>query len=232
MKILPCLIVLSPLNIILFALSAYVMGFLAAIPIGATQIEIAKRLLNGLTFSAIMIVAGAVISDFTYGVIALFGIAPFLQTLGIIAIFSLANSIILIVLGILTIRQSRKKADDNQDSIEILPKKRVAFVTGFLLAVANPVIIYWWLLGSRFLGGIFHIEKYTIFNIFLLLIAGTLGIGSYPMTIFIVVHKTKRFFSGKTIMKTTFIFGLALFGLAAYFLYEALSYFLAPAPAP
>jgi hypothetical protein len=95
MKILPCLIVLSPLNIILFALSAYAMGFLAAIPIGATQIEIAKRLLNGLTFSAIMIVAGAVISDFTYGVIALFGIAPFLQTPGIIAIFSLANSMII-----------------------------------------------------------------------------------------------------------------------------------------
>jgi threonine/homoserine/homoserine lactone efflux protein len=213
-------------DIILFALTAYIMGFLAAIPIGATQIEIAKRLLNGYTFSAVMIVAGAVISDFTYGAIAMFGIAPFLQNPGIVAIFSAINSVILVVLGIVTIRQSKKKPDDIQGSKTLLPKKRVAFVTGFLLAVANPIIIYWWILGSRFLGGIFHVEKYDTFYIFLFLISGTLGIGSYPMTIFIGVHKTKRFFSGKAVMKTTFIFGLALFGLAAYFLFEALKYYV------
>jgi len=226
MKILPDLLVSSSSEIILFAICAYVMGFLAAIPIGATQIEIAKRLLHGLTHSAIMIVAGAVISDFTYGVIAMFGIAPFLQTQGIVAIFSIANAIILILLGIVTIGQSRKKPEDIQGSKAILPKKEVAFITGYLLAVANPLIIYWWVLGSRFLGGIFHIEKYTTPHIFLYLMAGTLGIGSYPMTIFIAVHKTKKFFSGKTIMKTTFIFGLALFVLAAYFLYEALDYYI------
>ena len=202
------------------------MGFLAAIPIGATQIEIAKRLLNGLTFSAMMIVAGAVISDFTYGIIALFGIAPFLQTPGILAIFSLANSIILIVLGIVTLRQNKSNLSDKQISAELLTKKHVSFITGFLLAVANPIIIYWWLLGSRFLGGIYHIEKYDTFTIFLFLISGTLGIGSYPMTMLFGIHKRKKFFSEKTVRKTTFIFGIVLFVLAAYFLYEALSYFL------
>jgi len=219
---------LSALNIFLFALSAYIMGFLAAIPIGATQIEIAKRLLNGLTFSAMMIVAGAVISDFTYGLIALFGIAPFLQTPGILAIFSLANSIILIVLGIVTLRQNEPKSNDKQTSKEMLTKKHISFVTCFLLAVANPIIIYWWLLGSGFLGGIFSIAKYDTFTIFLFLVSGTLGIGSYPMTMLFGIHKRKKFFSEKTIRKATFIFGLALFGLAVYFLYEGLIYFLKP----
>lgn len=220
MNIFPALLDSAPLSIVLFALSAYVLGFLAAIPIGATQIEIAKRVLNGYTASAMMIVAGAVISDFIYGNIALWGIAPFLQTPKAEAIFSVINSIILIILGIITLRQSKSKIDDKDISKEILIKTNVSFFTGFLLAVANPLIIYWWLLGSRFLGGIYHIEKYNTFYIYLFLISGTLGIGSYPMTILLGVRKTKKFFSEKGIQKTTFIFGIALFGLAAYFIYH------------
>jgi threonine/homoserine/homoserine lactone efflux protein len=202
------------------------MGFLAAIPVGATQIEIAKRLINGYTFSAMMIVAGAVISDFTYGVIALFGIAPFLESPQSIAVFSVINSIILIVLGIITLHQNRTKLNLELNSKEVLPKRKVAFITGFLLAVTNPLMIYWWLLGSRILGSAYRIEKYDTFNIFLLLISGTLGIGSYPMTILFGVHMTKRFFSESGIRKTTIIFGIALFCLAAYFLYQALRYFM------
>ena len=197
------------------------MGFLAAIPIGATQIEIAKRLLNGYTLSAMMIVAGAVISDFMYGAIALFGIAPFLQDPKIEALFSVVNSIILIILGILTLRQSKRKLGEKQISIEILRKTNVSFITGFLLAVANPVIIYWWLLGSRFLGSVFHIETYNTFYIFLFLLSGTLGIVSYPLTMLLGIHKTKRFFSERAVQKTTFIFGIALFGLAAYFIFNS-----------
>lgn len=202
------------------------MGFLAAIPVGATQIEIAKRIIHGYTFSAMMIVAGAVISDFTYGVIALFGIAPFLESPQSIAIFSVINSIILIVLGIITLHQSGAKLNLNLNSKEVLTKRKVAFITGFLLAVTNPLMIYWWLLGSHILGSVYGIEKYSTFNIFLFLISGTLGIGSYPMTILFGIHMTKRFFSESGIRKTTFIFGIALFGLAAYFLYQALKYFI------
>lgn len=202
------------------------MGFLAAIPVGATQIEIAKRLINGYTFSAMMIVAGAVISDFTYGVIALFGIAPFLQSPQSIAIFSIINSIILIVLGIITLQQSGTKLNLNLNSKEVLPKKNVAFITGFLLAVTNPLMIYWWLLGSHILGSVYSIDRYNTFTIFLLLVSGTLGISSYPMTVLFGIHMTKRLFSEESIRKTTFIFGLALFGLAAYFLYQSLSYFM------
>ena len=202
------------------------MGFLAAIPIGATQIEIAKRLLSGYIFSAVMIVAGAVTSDFTYGIIAMYGIAPFLQTSKAQAIFSIANSAILIVLGVVTLRQSKVKISEKKDAKEFFVKKHASFVTGFLLAVANPFIIYWWLLGSRFLGSVYGIERYSTSDTFLYLISGALGIGSYPLTMLLGIHKTKKFFSEKTIMKTTFIFGVALFILAAYFMFEGLRYFI------
>jgi len=53
------------------------MGFLTAIPIGATQIEIAKRSLNNQIPAALMVVLGSVFSDVMYGIIALFGVALF-----------------------------------------------------------------------------------------------------------------------------------------------------------
>ncbi len=202
------------------------MGFLAAIPIGATQIEIAKRLLNGYIFSAVMIVAGAVTSDFTYGLIAMYGIAPFLQTPKAQAIFSIANSVILVILGVVTLRQSKTGLGEKKKANEFFAKNHTSYVTGFLLAVANPFIIYWWLLGSHFLAGVYGIERYDTSDTFLYLISGALGIGSYPLTMLFGIHKTKKFFSEKTIMKTTFFFGAALFILAAYFMFEGLRYFL------
>jgi len=197
------------------------MGFIAAIPVGATQIEIAKRLLKGYTLSATMIVLGAISSDFIYGNIAMFGIAPFLQSPGIEASFSVVNSVILILLGILTLRQSRKKAGNSNISDKILSKYNVSYVTGFLLAVANPVIIYWWLLGSRFLGSLYYIERYNVSYTYLYLVSGTLGIASYPLTILIWIKKRKQFFSEKFVQKGTAVLGISLLGLAIYFIYHS-----------
>ena len=61
----------------LFLFFTYIMGFITAIPIGATQIEIAKRSLNNHLRAAYMVAAGSVSSDVMYGAIALFGVAPF-----------------------------------------------------------------------------------------------------------------------------------------------------------
>ena len=60
-------------------IAIYIMGFFTAIPIGATQIEIAKRALAGHVKAALMVVLGSTISDVMYGFIAFFGIAPFLK---------------------------------------------------------------------------------------------------------------------------------------------------------
>ena len=76
------------MNTFLFLIVTYILGVFSAIPIGATQIEIAKRSLNSHMRAAYMVAAGSVCSDVMYGFIALFGIAPFLKDKNVIAIFS------------------------------------------------------------------------------------------------------------------------------------------------
>lgn len=67
----------------LLFLLAYGLGFVAAIPVGGSQIEMAKRATGGHLRSAVMVVVGSVSSDILYGIVALFGVAPFMETLGL-----------------------------------------------------------------------------------------------------------------------------------------------------
>jgi threonine/homoserine/homoserine lactone efflux protein len=205
-----------------FIVIAYLMGFAAAIPVGATQLEIARRSLNGFPSSAVMLVAGSVISDAMYGVIALFGIAPFLQSPNVTIIFGFVNAGILIVLGFWALAESRKKIREDVKSKKILKKKNIAFITGFSLAVTNPIMIYWWLMGHRFLSDFNLIEWGKNPSTIVFLAAGSLGIGSYLILLTFGVYKIKKFFSFSTIKKITAYFGISLFLLAAYFLFKSL----------
>lgn len=204
-----------------FIIIAYLMGFAAAIPVGATQLEITRRSLNGFPSSAVMLVAGSVISDAMYGVIALFGIAPFLQSPNVTIIFGFVNAGILIVLGFWALAESRKKIREDVKSKKILKKKNIAFITGFSLAVTNPIMIYWWLMGHRFLSDFNLIEWGKNPSTIVFLAAGSLGIGSYLILLTFGVYKIKKFFSLSTIRKITAYFGISLFLLAAYFLFKA-----------
>jgi threonine/homoserine/homoserine lactone efflux protein len=204
-----------------FIIIAYVMGFIAAIPVGATQLEIARRSLNGFPSSAAMLVAGSVISDAMYGVIALFGIAPFLQSPSVTMIFGFVNAGILTALGIWALIESKKNIREDTKGRNILKRKNISFLTGFSLAVTNPIMIYWWLLGHRFLSDFNFIEWGKDSSIIVFLAAGSLGIGSYLLLLTFGVYRIKKFFSVRTIKKITAYFGISLFLLAAYFLFKA-----------
>jgi len=205
-----------------FIVIAYLMGFAAAIPVGATQLEIARRSLNGFPSSAVMMVAGSVISDAMYGAIALFGIAPFLQSPSVSVVFGFVNTGILIVLGIWALAESRKTIKENDKERNILRKKNISFITGFSLAVTNPIMIYWWLLGHNFISGFNLIEWGKDPSIIVFLAAGSFGIGSYLLLLTFGVYRIKKFFSMRTIKKITAYFGISLFLLAAYFLFKSL----------
>ncbi len=206
----------TPLRIVLAVMIVYAMGFATAIPVGPTQLEIAKRSLNGYLSSALMIIVGQLISDVFYGIIALFGIAPFLQHPKVVAIFWLLNAIILLVLAIWTIRQSNSSSENLERSRIRLKKHNVAFFVGFSLAITNPLMIVWWLLGARLLIDVGLVAKYTPVENVIFLSVGALGLGSYLALLAFVVLKAKGFFSEHTITRITVTISVLLLGLAAY----------------
>jgi threonine/homoserine/homoserine lactone efflux protein len=201
------------------------MGFFTAIPIGATQIEIAKRSLNDHLRAALMVVLGSVSSDVMYGFVALFGIAPFFNNRTIVAIFEFIGTVILWILAFFTLRQGAQAhlLDFNRS---ILKSRRLSFVMGFSLAITNPMMIFWWLIGVQIVKHLELVGTFTPTLSLLFLFFGGLGLTTYLSTLATVLHWAKKFISNKFMQRINFFLGIILLILSFYFLINSLKVFL------
>jgi threonine/homoserine/homoserine lactone efflux protein len=209
---------------LLLFLFAWGLGFVAAIPIGPSQIEMAKRAIGGHRLAAAMVVAGSASSDLVYGSVALFGIAPFLETPWVLASFNGLGVVVLWVLAFVTVRASRKPHNIGLKKASFR-SKRWAFVTGFTLAGTNPPIILSWLLGVALAKRLGLASPFPAGAKALFVGGGVLGLASYLVLLGAVLYRFKRFFPRKIIGRIYFWLGITLFVLSFYFAFGVIRYF-------
>jgi len=210
---------------LLLFLFALALGFLAAIPVGPSQIEMAKRAVAGHRLSAVMVILGSVSSDAVYGSIALFGIAPIMETRWVLATFNAAGAVVLWLLGFLTLRQSRKP-QDLAFAQPALRSRRWAYVTGFTVAFGNPQMMLSWLLGVAFakrlgLASPFPDSAKTLF-----IAGGALGLGGYLAVLGAVMYRIKHFIPAGALGRVYFWLAVTLFLLSFYFVWGAAHFFV------
>lgn len=208
------------MNFILFLIASYLMGCLAAIPAGPVQIEVVRRSINGHLKASLMVVLGAFFADVSYGTIAFFGIAPFLEKEIVMAVFWLAGGLILTVLGIMSIRHSSKN-DEIIYTPEHLKKKRWSFLGGLSLSATNPMMILWWLSGVRIFRDLGLIKDFNANVAVSFLVAGSLGLASYLVALSILIFWAKKFISLHTLKRINLFFGVFLILIAIYFVYTS-----------
>lgn len=205
------------MEILLLIPVAWLIGFFTAIPLGATQIEIAKRSLRGYLAQALMIAVGSALSDIMYGFIAMFGISPFLKDQKIMALFWFLSAVVLIALGIFTLLHPSKRKDHKHEDSG-LADSRLALFLGFSLAATNPPIIMWWLICAELIRNmgivsVFHTDTIVIFVLSL-----GLGIASYLSLLSFVLKRVGKSLSTKAEAAINVSFGVALILLSVYFL--------------
>ena len=204
------------MRFVLLIIVSYIIGFFTAIPIGATQVEIAKRSMSGYIKEALMVVAGSVTSDLMYGFIAMFGIAPFLKDEKVEAVFWFIGGIILIVLGVFTLIHSDKHGYNNTEKT-MLFKSHTSLLVGFSLAVTNPPIIFWWLFCFEFIKSVGIVPNFeAVYAVIFLLSAGA-GIASYLSGLALFLRKVGKKISYKTEHKINKVMGTLLIMLSLYF---------------
>jgi threonine/homoserine/homoserine lactone efflux protein len=204
------------LNLFLLAVG---LGFVTAIPVGGSQIEAAKRAIHGHLRAAWMVVLGSVSSDIMYGVIALFGIAPFLDIPWVMAAFSAVGAVVLWILAYMTIRESKKPHHLRLD-MNSLKSKRWAYVTGFSLAVTNPPMILTWLYGVALAKHLGLATPLTTQAKAIFIAGGALGLGGYLAGLSLVMFRIKHFIPLKAIGKVYYWLGIGLFVLSFFFVYN------------
>ena len=215
------------MEFLLFIISAFLMGFVAAIPVGPVQIEVMKRSINGHLKSSFMVIVGAFLSDIVYGAIAFYGIAPFLRERMVMAVFWLCGGIILIFLGVLTVSNSLRAHVFDRNS-KHLKKKRWAFIGGLSLSGTNPMMVLWWLLAARLFFDLGLIREFTPEVAAFFLIAGGIGLASYLAVLSLVLYWAKRYISESKIRHINLGFGIVLLFIAGYFIFTSLQYFFQP----
>jgi len=205
-------------NLYLFLL-AVGLGFVTAIPVGDSQIEAAKRAIHGHLRAAWMVVFGSVSSDIMYGVIALFGVAPFLESPWVMAVFGAVGAVVLWVLAYLTLRESKKPHHIRLD-INSLESKRWAYVTGFSLAVTNPPMILTWLYGVTLARHLGLASPFTAGVKAIFIAGGVLGLGGYLAGLSLLIYRLKHFIPMKAIGRVYYWMGIGLFLLSFFFVYN------------
>jgi threonine/homoserine/homoserine lactone efflux protein len=199
-----------------FICSAYLTGVIAAVPAGPVQIEVVRRSVNGHMLSAMMVVLGALVADVLYGIVAFFGIAPFLRDEKVMAYFWLSGALLLIVLSLLVFRSLRRGRTGRKGS-RLLRKKRWGFVGGFTLAASNPMMIIWWLLAARLFTDFNIIDHIGKDNAAMLIAAGVSGLASYLIVLSIILHRAKSNISDTGIRRLNIITATVLLVTGGYF---------------
>ena len=211
------------MDFFVFIISGFLLGFISAIPIGAVQIEVARRAVSGHLRSAMMVVFGSFLSDILYGLVAFFGIVPFLKEERVMAVFWLIGGVILIIIGTSVVRRSLKFHGYMQESTH-LKRENISFITGLSLSLSNPMMIMWWLLGARILKDLGLVQGFTPVVALSFVFSGGFGLSSYLSTVALTLYKLHRFIPNTILMRVSLFCGILLLLLAGYFVIHSLIY--------
>jgi len=116
--------------------------------------------------------------------------------------------------------------DPSSVNAALLRSKRLSYVTGFSLAVTNPMMILWWLFGLHFAQELHLVNTLAPTVSVTFLVFGGLGLGSYLTTLMLVLHHTKKLLSDKTQRRIRYWLGVVLLVLAGYFFIRAIQVFM------
>ncbi|HKJ93694.1 MAG TPA: hypothetical protein VJ957_11015, partial [Longimicrobiales bacterium] len=98
----------------------------------------------------------------------------------------------------------------------------VSLATGFTLAITNPPIMFWWLVGVKVAQDLGLAGTFTPRVSALFLAAGGLGLGSYLTTLAFILRRIKHMISPRAQHRMHVVLGVLLVALAAFLLVAGL----------
>ena len=209
------------LKYFLLVIIGLIMGFLSSIPVGGVQLEVAKKAINGHLIPAIAIAAGSAASDFIYGVLTLYGLGSFL--------FHKEFKIGLYILGIfvLCFLFFRSLNDYRTGAVHyekrLVYKKRMSFFTGLTIAITNPGMIIWWIIGFKIFIDFSIFETITPLIKMIFLLSGCIGLTGYLVFIATILHRMQKSVTKKFLKRMNICLLVLLGILITYFIVKLVS---------
>ena len=189
-----------------------------AAPIGPINIEIVRRGLRGGFRAGWLVGLGAVSADTIYCALIVSGAAPVADSARLRVPLFLAGAIVLLFLGVGSLRSVASDQATNTDANTsgTPPSSRRSYVAGFLLAVANPMgIVYWLSIGGALVAS--AVDRAGSGGAPLLIGGVFVGIVCWVSLLSGLTQAGRRFVSAAFLRWTTALSGVILVGFGFYF---------------
>ncbi len=193
------------------------LGFLSSIPVGAVQLEVIKKTINGHKKPAIATAMGSASSDLLYGILALFGFGHFLLNDDFQAVI---YSMGILVLSFLVYKSYKERNYMLSEDKQVRYRKRLSFLTGFTIAITNPGMIIWWFVGFKLFVDMAFFDHVTVFIKALFVFSGAFGLGLYLTLEAVILHRFQKSFSEKFLYRANMFLIAILVILIIYFIFK------------
>ncbi|MBN2402066.1 MAG: LysE family transporter [Spirochaetes bacterium] len=209
------------LKFFLLIIIGLIMGFLSSIPVGGVQLEVAKKAINGHLAPAIAIAIGSATSDFIYGVLTIYGLGGFLFHKEFRIGLYILGIVVLLFLFFRSLNEYRSGAVHYEK--RLVYKKRMSFFTGFTIAITNPGMIIWWIIGFKIFLDFNLFETITPLIKMIFIVSGCIGLSGYLIFIATILNKMQQSVSKKFLKRMNICLLVLLGILITYFIVKLIS---------
>ncbi len=191
-------------------------GVALAAPVGPINVEIVRRGLQNGFAAGWLVGLGAVSADAIYCVLVVSGLTPVADSATLRAPLYLAGAAVLGYLGLASVRGA---LTGEAVLTEARPTARRSYATGFLMAVANPMgIVYWLSIGAALVAS--AVERAGRGGAPLLVGGVFFGIVCWVTFLSGLTQGGRRFVSTKVLRWITGASGILLLVFGLYFLLQ------------
>lgn len=211
---------MSTAEILGLVLYGITVGVALAAPIGPINIEIIRRGIRDGFVHGWMVGLGALTADTIYAAIIVSGLTPLADRPNVRIPLFLAGGLMLAWVGWGSVSSALRGEVANESAKP--PRRDRSFITGFLMAVFNPMgIVYWLSVGAALVADAVSRVGQSGSPV---LVAGVmLGIFLWVTFISVVAQVSRRFVTGSGMRWVTGISGLVIIGFAAWFFWQGIA---------
>lgn len=194
-------------------------GVALAAPIGPINIEIIKRGIQGGYLKGWLVGLGALTADTVYAALIVSGLTPLADRPVLRVPLYLAGAVMLSWVGWSSLRSALRSDAIHQAEV---PAGRASYVTGLLMAVFNPMgIVYWLSVGAALVAD--AVERVGSAGSPILVGGVFFGIFLWVTFLSWLAQVSRRFVTGRGMLKVTAAGGIALIGFGIWFFYQAVT---------
>lgn len=202
------------------ALRGIMIGLSLGAPVGPINLEIARRVLRSGFQSGWLVGAGAISGDALYCLLVATGVSPLLNHQIARTLLWIAGALFLVYLSFMSLRAGIEK----QRLTDLPPRRleRRSYVTGFLMALLNPMGILFWLSigGALVASGVQQADTAGTVAIVVGVIA---GLGICVTCLSTLVYSGRWLLSDRLFRLINDACAVLLFGFAVWFVWQAIA---------